>query len=181
MSLLDRVCDIVSRRHVHLVTSKSPILCSSSHFPARYSFTESHFPPWEKSQAEKFSLGTELWHSGGRLTFLKWNCFAYAMQCVQFEFLFVLFQWCAGTSPLDSWTSTKTLCLSTGNCLNQCSPGTVPGPWPRRAGIGSQATLGYTARIEFHMPVTLHRDVWLLPGPWAYGTDDITKGKLSCD
>ena len=25
----------------------------------------------EKSQAEKFTLGTELWHSGGRLTLLK--------------------------------------------------------------------------------------------------------------
>ena len=107
-AFFDRVCDVVSRCHVHLVTSKSPILCSSSHSPARYPFTYSHFPPWEKSQAE-FSLGAALWHSEGGFTLLKWNPFAYTMWCVQFElFCFVLFQWCAGTSPLDSWTSTKT-------------------------------------------------------------------------
>lgn len=181
MGLLDRVCDIVSRCHVHLVTSKSPILCSSSHSPAKYSFTVSLSSVGEITSWEVLSghWAVALWGKAHtpKVTLF---CLLYAM-CPVWIFLLVLFQRRAGTSPLDSWTSTKTLCLSTGNCLNQCSPGTVPGPWPRMAGIGSQATLGSTARIEFHMPVTLHRDVWILPGPWAYGTDDITKAKLSYD
>lgn len=31
-------------------------------------------PLWEKSQAKKLSLGTELWHLRGRVTWTKWNC-----------------------------------------------------------------------------------------------------------
>lgn len=42
------------------------------------------------------------------------------------KFVFFLFQRSAGTSPLETWTSTKAL-SSTDDCISQCSPGLPDG------------------------------------------------------
>lgn len=84
---------------------------------------------------------------------VKSNSSSYPLQSIQVGF-FVLFliQWCTRTSPLDSWTSTKTL-LSVGCSLDQCSP-EVPEPWPRRARTGSRAISGSTGGTEVCMPIS---------------------------
>lgn len=75
----------------------------------------SQLPLWEKSQAKKLSLGTELWHLRGRVAWTKWNC--------SFSLLgFFLLLCCAGSCSLETCISTKAI-LSIGNCLNWCSLG----------------------------------------------------------
>lgn len=112
-----------------------------------------HFPLWENTKAKRCSPGTELCSLGRGwcglsqivpLTLFKTSKFGF--------FVLFLIQWCTRTSPLDSWTSTKTL-LSVGYSLDQCSP-EVPEPWPRRARTGSRAISGSTARTEVCMPIS---------------------------
>lgn len=142
------------------------------------------FPPWDKSLAEKLSLGAELCHLGGGLTLVKWNCFSYPIQCVLFDFFFFLFS-SVGVGPLP-WTirlPQRLCCLSRSDCLNHCSQGgggVVPGPWPRGAGAGLQATSGSTARTEICMTVTIQMYVWLSLGPLTYGAGSRTKATWGC-
>lgn len=85
---------------------------------AGQSLTHSHFPLWEESWAKKISLGTELFYLKGGVIQLKGNCFSFPLQCVKSQGFFVFFlEWCAGTSLLDSSTSTNAL-LSMSGCLN---------------------------------------------------------------
>lgn len=70
-------------------------------------------------------------------------------------FLF-LFQWCAGTSLLETWLSTKALSFL-GHCLKYCFPeGT--GPWPRAVRADPWART--TARTEVCMPITRFMGGW---------------------
>lgn len=79
--------------------------------------------PWERSQVKKVSLGTELCHLGGGMMQVKSDCSSSPLLCIQ-PCIYLL-QWYAGTSLLETWTSTKAL-LSVGDCPRQCSPG-APG------------------------------------------------------
>lgn len=58
----------------------------------------------------------------------------------------------AANSPLDIWTSTKSL-SSMGYSLNQCLLGAPRLCW-RGTGASSQATAESTARNEVHLPMT---------------------------
>lgn len=49
--------------------------------------------------------------AGGGVMWLKSNCSSYLFQCILSQ-TFIFLQRCAGTSPVDSWTSTKILWLS---------------------------------------------------------------------
>ena len=78
------------------------------------SHSHSHFPLWEKSWARKISFGTEVGYlvgMGGRwLIQVKGNFLTYFnVSHLRILFYLLFLQWCAETSPLDSWTSTKAL------------------------------------------------------------------------
>ena len=73
-----------------------------------------YFPLWEKFWAKKVSAGTELCCLEKEIIQVKSNCFSYPLQYIQSKVqskicLFVLLYWCAGTSLLETWTSTKAL------------------------------------------------------------------------
>lgn len=70
--------------------------------------------PWEKSQVEKVSVGTELCHLGGGVMQVKSVCSSYLLCCLQT--CISLLQWYVGTSVLETWTSTETV-LSVGLVL----------------------------------------------------------------
>ena len=78
--------------------------------------THLHFSQ-EKSPPDKVFLGTQLHSSGGWAMQIKWNCSSYRLQCIQFLTPFFSFQWCAGISLLDSWTS-KYILLPAGDSQN---------------------------------------------------------------
>lgn len=134
-SLLDGVHEAVSRIHLPLMSSKSPICCFTSLFPS-----SSHVPPdsvlwmgqkineplwkhlhswgsWkiihvlfalqENSQA-KIPLGPKLCCLGGTVMWIKSKYYSYPLQCIQIRICFLL-QQCGRTSPLEIWTSTKAL------------------------------------------------------------------------
>lgn len=77
-----------------------------------------------------------------------------------------LFQWCSGTSPLETWTSTKSL-LSVPDCLWQCFPG-APRPGLRRAGANSWITVRSSSVNEVCLPISWWW-VRLLPTPLSFG------------
>lgn len=111
-------------------------------------------PTWGKSQANRFSLDTELCYFWGTGTQVKSNCsftISIASKLIFFFFFLLLLQCCAGTSPLETWTSTKAL-LSLDDCLRPCSL-EVPRPQPRRAGAGYFAC---PDRTEVSMPIAQH-------------------------
>lgn len=56
-----------------------------THSSDSQALTCSHFPPWEKSWAEKVDLGIELCHLGRGVMWVKWNCSSYMLQCVRSE------------------------------------------------------------------------------------------------
>ena len=77
----------------------------------------SHFPLWEKSWAERNSLGTELRHLGWQVTWVKWNCSTHPLQHVYSQTS------CSNgvLGPLlDFWAPTKVL-SSMGSCQNYVS------------------------------------------------------------
>ena len=115
----DGVCDTVCRLHNPVICSKpwlllsqpltAPRWCSSGLSPlddtrekwaslaafhrggeCRQSLTCSYFPQWEKSRAEKGSLGIELCCLGRAVTD-KSNCASYSLECIQ-TYNFFLFQ-----------------------------------------------------------------------------------------
>ena len=116
------------------------------------SLTHSHFPPQGKSWLRKISLSTKLCCLGGMVMWVKINC-----SLTHFN-VFVS-QRCAGTSLLDSWTSTKAF-LSMNDYPRQCSP-EPPGPWLRGAVAGSQVTVESAAAW---------RSIYLLPDTWIGDT-----------
>lgn len=72
------------------------------------------------------------------------------LHCTQTHMFLFLFQWCAGTSLLETWISAKALSFLV-HCLKYCFPeGT--GPWPR--GVRADPWARTTARTEVCMPIT---------------------------
>ena len=69
-----------------------------------------HFPPWEISQVKRISHGTGLRSLRREVMWVKSCCFSDPFQCVQtWIFDISCLDLHAGTSPLDSLTSTKYL------------------------------------------------------------------------
>lgn len=113
--------------------------------------------PVGESQTEMISLGTEQYHVGGEDNSDKIKLFLFlSLMCQNlYFFFFFTLHWSSGTSPLESFTSTKAL-LSVSDCLRQCSPKS-PGLWLRGAGASSQDTAGSMASTEICI---------LLPSTW---------------
>lgn len=55
---------------------------------AKYPLIYSHLPPWDKSWVKKVCLGTKLYHLGGRMMVIKWNCSSHSLQCIQSQIIF---------------------------------------------------------------------------------------------
>lgn len=128
--------------------------------------------PHEKSQAK--SLWTLSFATlRGRLVCIKSSCPFYLFQCIQTNVF--LLQWCSGSSPLETWTSTKIL-SSVGNCLRQCSL-EVPIPWLRGARADSWATAGSTLRPRSLCLLPMHRWVSFSRVPWHVVLDPIASIK----
>lgn len=130
---------------------------------ARGSFTRFPFPPWKKkSQAKQVSLSSTLCYLRGEVMQATLN---YSLTHSNFsKFIFFSLHQSAGTSPLETWTSTKAL-LSLCGWLPKSVFTRCCGPLPRGAGTGSQATAGSTAGIEFCQPIT--RDMGGQDSFWA--------------
>lgn len=63
----------------------------------------SHFPLWERSLAEKISFGPKQRCLGAVIVWIKSSYSPFPLQYSQ-TYIFLL-QWCAGNSPLGTWTS----------------------------------------------------------------------------
>lgn len=148
--LFDGVTDLVSRIRAPLILFEIPTCHSPDPFPLSSnaahksvlwmglekwvswedwnSLTYSYFPPWEKSQTKKNSLGPKLCHLGGKVMVVKLYCSSHSLQWVQT--CIVLLQWYSGTSPLE--TSHKGS-LFHGRLFWQY----FPGQWPRGTGASS--------------------------------------------
>lgn len=98
---------------------------------AGYPLTRSHFLSPGKSQSEKISLGPELCCLGEGTVQEKSAICPNVYLFTYYYFSIFLLQWCARTSPLETWTSTKAF-LSMSNCLRQCFS-VAPGPHLRGA------------------------------------------------
>lgn len=85
---------------------------------AKWSFTCSYFPLWEKSQGKNISFGSRLCCLRGWLIQLKSNCSSYPFQCPNLFFFFFFLQWCIESFPLVTCTSTKAL-SSLGACVRE--------------------------------------------------------------
>lgn len=158
---------------------KSPILCSCSHSPARHSVSSmGQITGWE---IVSWCWAVPPW---GRADTGKVKLFFLPYPMCPLWFFFFLFS-SVGVGPLP-WTirlPQRLCCLSRSDCLNHCSQGgggVVPGPWPRGAGAGLQATSGSTARTEICMTVTIQMYVWLSLGPLTYGAGSRTKATWGC-
>lgn len=67
----------------------------------------SHFPLWERSWAEKISFGPKQCCLGAVIVWMKSSYSPFPLQYSQ-TYIFLL-QWCAGNSPLGTWTSPNVL------------------------------------------------------------------------
>lgn len=115
--LLDIACDTVSRIHITLMLSKSPIgisPCQVMQLAIQYfgwtrekrtslevstaresgcSLTCSHFPLWEKLWAKKISLSSKLYHLERGMMWIKPNCSSYLFQSIQTCNFFLMVCW----------------------------------------------------------------------------------------
>ena len=177
--LLDAVCDAVTRIQVPLMPSKSLMWCFPSLFSQPDMESPIHYSEWRKKEwafwhcpiqwgiqafthSLSFSPVVEItrwegltWHwlvpPGGGVIEIMRNCSFYPLLWAQIHI--ILLQQDAGTSPLVTWTYTKSH-SSINYCLRQCSPG-APGLWLRGDRTRSQATSISTAGTEACVPIIL--------------------------
>lgn len=126
------------------MTSERPICCSPSLSPSHSGWDKKkNGPLWQNStllgkpgahlhaltlshqrnhKPRKWFLGTELCCLGGQMIQVKLFFFPSLMCSDTHTYIYILFQSCAGTSSLETWTSTKALSRMS-DCLRQYSTG----------------------------------------------------------